>query len=62
MEKMSNLDVEPPPVRTQTEPLEGGRLDLGVVHPEGLQTQGRTAWRKEKTRLASVTAGEFVTK
>lgn len=38
----TNLDVKPPPVRTQSHPLEGGGSKLAVVHPQGLQAERRT--------------------
>lgn len=47
----AHLDVQPPPVRTQTHPLVGRGLNLAVINPQGLQTEGRTLW-KERSKLA----------
>lgn len=40
----TNLDIQPPPVGTQAGSLVGGGLKLAVIHPQRLQTEGRTLW------------------
>lgn len=45
----TDLDIQPPPVRTQARPLVGRGLDLAVIDPQGLQPEGRAVW-KEKGR------------
>lgn len=46
----THLDVQPPPVRTQTRRLVGRSLDLAVVDPQGLQAEGGAVWKEREIR------------
>jgi len=42
----THLDIQPPPVRTQTRALVGRSPDLAVVDPQGLQAERGAVWKE----------------